>query len=458
MRKLLSGNTEIHMEKGPIGKTLLLFTLPVLLSQLLQQLYNICDCMVVGHFGGDYGLAATGVAGLIISVIINFFIGFSTGISFITAKLFGSYQYAKLKRTIYTMIFLSILLGAALTVLGIPASRTFLIWISCPEDTISSAELYLRICFLGMIPQLVYNTGNAILRSLGNTKSPLIYLGISSCLNLVLDVLFVLAASGGLAGAAWATVTSQWILAFFILKKLFSMDEAYRLELGQKLLPVKEFAKIMQVGIPSGMQAVFMSISSLVIQVSINQFGQAAVAGMTVYAKVEGFLYYPAFSYGMALTGFVGQNLGAGKMDRIRKAMNTSLKIAVGFTVPVSLILTIFSRYILLCFTKNPEILANGQAAIMNILPLYFLYSIDQVYIGGLKGLGKTGYTMLCSMICYCLFRIAWCSILLPIWWDMRVVYHSYNVSLALMLALLGVRYYKLFKKIEVEEYQMIVQ
>lgn len=441
MHCVSKSTAEIHMEQGPIGRTLLLFTLPVLLSQILQQLYSVADCMVVGHFGGDNGLAAAGVAGLLLSVIVNFFIGFSSGISFITARLFGAYEYERLKRTIRTMVFLSVVLGGVLTAVGYMYDGLFLRWLHCPDEVLGPAKLYLDICFFGMIPQLLYNTGNAILRSLGNTRTPLVYLCFSSGLNLILDLLLVVGASMGLAGAAWATLISQWGLAFLIFYKLTRMEEAYRLSFDGKFSDAGEFCEIFRMGLPSGMQAIFMSISSLLIQVSINQFGAAAVGGMTVYARVEGFLYYPAFSYGMALTGFVGQNLGARRPDRVREAMSTSLRIAVGFTLPFSLLLMVCSRYILLCFTKDPDILFYGQEAIWTIFPWYFLYAVDQVYIGGLKGLGHTAYPMVCSMICYCLFRVAWCRLLLPVWWDMRVVYHCYNVSLLLMLILLAVYY-----------------
>lgn len=443
MRRRSSASTEVHMEEGPIGRTLLIYTLPVLLSQILQQCYNIADCMVVGHFGGNCGIAAAGVAGLILSVIINFFIGFSAGISYITASLFGSFNYPRLKQTIKTMISLGIVLGAGLTILGILCAGYFLVWLECPEEVLEPAVHYLRICFLGMIPQLIYNIGNAILRSLGNTKTPLRYFFYSCFLNLVLDVIFVVRFSAGLAGAAWATVTAQWLLAGMILKKLFCMEDAYKLERGGSFLSLKEAAEIFRMGIPSGLQAVFMSISSLVIQVSINQFGADAVAGMNVYAKVEGFLYYPAFSYGMALTGFIGQNLGAKRMDRVRRSMRISLMVAIGFTVPLSLLLMAGSGYILLFFTSDPGILDYGKNAIFCIFPWYFLYAVDQVYIGGLKGLGRSTYPMICSLICYCLFRVAWCRLLLPHWWDMRVIYHCYNVSLLLMLVLLAPMYYR---------------
>lgn len=435
-------NTEIHMEKGPIGRTLLLFTAPVLLSQIMQQLYSIADCMIVGHFGGDYGLSAAGVAGLVLSVLVNFFIGFSTGISYITARLFGAYDYSRLKQTIQTMIWLCVFTGILFTAIGIFQADAFLIWLNCPKPVLNGAAQYLRICFLGMIPQLVSNTGTAILRSMGNTKSPLIYLAYSSLLNVLLDLALVVHFSLGLAGAAAATVVAQWGMAFLILWKLYTLDSSYRPDFRQPLLPLKELKAIIRLGSTSGLQAVFMSISSLIIQVSINQFGADAMAGMTIYAKVEGFLYYPAFSYGLALTGFIGQNLGAGCIDRIHRAMRTSVAIAVGFTLPASLLLVAGSKCILLCFTKDPGILAYGQEAIRHVLPWYFLYAVDQVYIGGLKGLGHIEYPLFCSIVCYCLFRIAWCRTLLPLWPDMRVVYYCYNFSLLLMLALLICRYY----------------
>lgn len=441
MRKT-SRNTEIHMEKGPIGRTLLLFTAPILLAQIMQQFYSIADCMIVGHFGGAYGLSAAGVAGLILSVIVNFFIGFSTGVSYVTARLFGSYDYPKLKQTIQTMILLCIFTGIAFTAIGIFQAETFLLWLNCPNPVLGDAALYLRICFLGMIPQLLSNTGTAILRSMGNTKSPLIYLVFSSLLNILLDLALVIQFSSGLAGAAAATVIAQWAMAFLILWKLYTLDESYRPDFHQALLPLKELKEILHPGAASGLQAVFMSISSLIIQVYINQFGSDAIAGMTIYAKVEGFLYYPAFSYGIALTGFIGQNLGARCVDRIQQAMRTSIAIAIGCTLPASLLLVASSRYVLLCFTKDLGILAYGQQAIRHVLPWYFLYAVNQVYIGALKGLGHIKYPLFCSIVCYCLFRIAWCRTLLPLWPDMRVVYYCYNFSLLLMLILLSCRYY----------------
>lgn len=433
---------EVHMEEGPIGRTLLLFSGPILLSQILQQMYSIVDCMIVGHFGGANGLAAAGEASLLLSVIINFFVGFSTGISAITAAAYGSRDYSRLKRVLHLVVLISLILGAVMTGVGIVESRQFLIWINCPKQILHTADMYLKICMCGIIPQFLYNVGNSVLRSLGNTREPLYFLLASSFLNLILDVIFVIGAGMGLNGAGSATLISQCLLALIMVWKMTRLEKPYRLELTELSARMKqktqsELKEIIKTGLPSGMQAVFMSISSIVIQYSINAFGAAAAAGMVVFAKVEGFLYYPAFSYGMALTGFIGQNYGAGKMDRVKQGMKKSMLHLTLFTIGAGILLMMHASGILRLFTSDPEIAQNGRQAIFCIFPFYFLYSINQVYMGGLKGLGRTGYPMLCCLICYCIFRVAWCRLLLPFIWDIRVIYFSYDASWILMIILL---------------------
>ena len=445
--------TEIHMEQGPIGRTLLMFAAPILLSQILQQMYSIADCMIVGHFGGGNGLAAAGEAALILSVIINFFVGFSTGVSAITASAFGGFQYQKLSRILHAVILMSLIFGAVMTGIGIACSGTFLQWIHCPMEVFAPARHYLRICMLGIVPQFIYNMGNAVLRSLGNTKSPLYFLTFSSALNLLLDLLFVIGFGMGLPGAGMATVIAQWVLAVMMIWKMTCLDEQYQLRISRLFGGTKELAEIVSTGLPSGMQAVFMSVSSLLIQYSINSFGADAAAGMVVFARVEGFLYYPAFSYGMALTGFIGQNYGAHRMDRVKEGMKESVITLSAFTVAAGVVLMAAASVILRLFTTDPEILANGRQAILCIFPFYFLYSINQVYIGGLKGLGKTGFPMLCSLLCYCIFRVVWCRILLLFFWEIRVIYFSYDVSWIIMIALLVSQYHKVFRSIRQSDF-----
>ena len=269
------------------------------------------------------------------------------------------------------------------------------------------------------------------------------FLTFSSGLNLVLDVLFVIGLGMGLPGAGVATVISQWVLAMLMIWKMIRLDVRYNLQITRLFGGLEELPEIIHTGLPSGMQAVFMSISSLLIQDSINSFGADAAAGMVVFARVEGFLYYPAFSYGMALTGFIGQNYGAGKMDRVQEGMkkkysypeclhSSSRRNSYAGSAGNSEVVYIRSG--------NTQKRTAGHFVYLSVL---FLYAINQVYIGGLKGLGHTGFPMLCSLLCYCIFSVVWCRILLLLFWDIRVIYFSYDVSWIIMIALLVSQYQK---------------
>ncbi|MBQ9155898.1 MAG: MATE family efflux transporter [Eubacterium sp.] len=426
-----------HVEKGPIGKTLLRFAIPVLLSQLLQELYNIADCMVLGHFAGEYALAASGISGMLLSVLINFFIGFSSGVSVITSRLFGAYKYDRLKQTMTAVFRLAISAGLFMTLFGYVLSGWVLSLLHSPAEVKPYALLYLHICVLGLTAQLIYNVGTAILRSLGNTRTPLIFFLASVLINLGLDALLVIGLKTGIAGAAAATLFSQWVLAILILGYLMNLDSSVSLSLKGKGLPAGELLLILKDGIPAGLQAVFMSISSMLIQIHINSFGPDAMAGMTVYAKLEGCMYLPSFAYGIALTGFVGQNLGAGQYERIRKSVRLSLATMIATILPLSLVLMAASPVLLRLFTSDPGILHNAHEAVVYTFPVYVIYAINQIWLGAIKGLGNTSYPMVCTLLCYSLFRVIWCRILIPHFPSMRIVYLSYDVSFFLMLALL---------------------
>ena len=308
------------------------------------------------------------------------------------------------------------------------------------------ALLYLRICLLGLVPQLVYNVANGVFRALGNTKTPLRWLGASAVLNIALDLFLVGMQGFGFAGAAWATLAAQWALGLAMIWRLMRIDERFRFSFDAPLLSARELLALLRLGIPSGMQAAFMSLSSLLIQVSIDSFGPAAMAGMVIYAKIEGFLYYPAFAYGMALTGFIGQNLGAGRLDRVEEAMRVSRRTAIYGTMAICAALALAAEPILACFTEDAATLANGLAAVYWTFPFYFLYSLNQVYIGGLKGLGETGVPMLSALVAYALFRVVWCETLLPHWHDMAVIYNAYNVSFVISLLILVPAYRHAFR------------
>ncbi len=441
-------HSAVHVENGPIGRTLLLFALPVLASQLLQELYNVTDCMIVGHFAGKFALAATGFSGLLLSVLINFFIGFSSGISVITARLFGAYAYDDLKKTLSSVFRMVFLLGAVMTAAGFLCAKEILQLLACPGEVLPDASLYLSICIFGLTAQLIYNVGTAVLRSLGNTLSPMLLFFFSCLCNLILDVVLVLGAGLGVTGAAAATLISQWFLALLILRALKKLSPEYSLALTGRGIPGKELLSMLKIGLPAGFQAVFMSISSLLIQVNINSFGSAAMAGMTVYAKIEGCLYLPSFAFGIALTGFVGQNLGAGRFDRIREAVRLSLTGMVLLILPLSFLLMLASGHLLPVFTPDASVLANAAEAVRLTFPVYVVYAVNQVLLGAIKGLGNTAWPMVCTLVCYSLFRVIWCRLLIPFYPTMRVVYLSYDISFFLMLAMLIPFYLHMFRKI----------
>lgn len=439
---------EVRMDVGPIHRKLLAYAAPLLLMQLLLQLYNIADCAVVGRFGGAFGLAAVGVAGLVLAVHINYFIGFAVGVTSAVSRLFGARQYDKLRHTIATSVVIAIGAGIFLTLLGELLGKRYLLWLACPAEAMDDAILYLRICLLGLVPQLVYNIANGVLRALGNTKTPLCYLAGSAVLNVILDIALTVGLDCGLEGVAWSTLTAQWALGLAMLWRLTRIDARFCLAASARLLPMKELLALLRLGIPSGMQAAFMSISSLLIQISIDTFGPAAMAGMVVYAKIEGFLYYPAFAYGMALTGFIGQNLGSGRLDRVEEAMRISRRTAIYGTIAVGVVLVLLAEPLVAFFTENPATRANALAAVYWTFPFYFLYSLNQVYIGGLKGLGETGIPMASALFAYALFRVLWCEALLPFWYDMAVIYNAYNVSFLVSLAILVPAYRRAYRSL----------
>ena len=427
----------VHMEKGPIGKALLLFALPVLISQVLQELYNITDCAIIGHFAGGLCLAATGIAGLLLSVFINFFIGFSSGVSVVTGRLFGEYDYSSLKKTMNSVMRLTLLTGIIVTILTSAFTESLLMLLNCPAEVFAAASLYLHICALGLCAQLIYNVGTAILRSLADTRAPLLCFFTSCISNLALDILFVVVFDMGIAGAAAATLISQWILAILIFVRLKSLGGECSLELKGDHLTLKELLDILKIGMPAGMQALFMSMSSLILQTNINTFGPAAVAGMTCYSKLEGCLYLPAFSYGIALTGFVGQNYGAGRTDRIQEAVRISNRLMWAVILPLSLLMVFASPLLLKIFTNDPDILFNAHEALAWNSPFYVIYAMNQVYLGALKGSGRTFYPMICTLTCYSIFRVLWCNMLIPFFNTMTVVYLCYDISYFLMFFML---------------------
>ncbi len=426
----------VHTDEGPIGKTLFSFAVPIIVMQLLQEFYNAADCFVVGNFAGKGALPAVGLSGLVLSVIVNFFVGFSSGISVLTSQLFGRRETNRLGQLIVSAVGLAIIAGAVFTAVAETLAGQILFILHCPDAVVPEARIYLGICLLGLAAQLLTGICQAILRSLGDTRTPLILFACSALMNLVLDLVLVIGLSSGIKGAAITTVASEWLLAITMLHSLMARSKGLYSFSNKNISTshVRNLRDMLFLGFPAGMQALFMSISSLLIQTSINSFGPEAMGGMTVYAKLEGLLYYPAFSYGIALTAFVGQNYGAGRLDRIRQATRTSIISMMAAVIPLSLLLMYFSYPLLRLFTPDEGIVFNAHEAVMYTFPVYALYAVNQIFLGAIKGMGNTIYPMACTLVCYALFR---CRLMLPFFPSMHIVYLSYDISFALMLAML---------------------
>lgn len=433
------------MTEGPIGRQLILFMVPVLVTQLLQQLYLMADAVVLGHFIGSAALAAQGTTALLISVISNFFIGISAGISVLIGQLYGAGNDKRLKTAINTSVTVSVLAGVIFTVLGIIGADLMLVLLNTPDSVKGLASEYLRICLIGMAPVLLYDVASSTIRALGNSKTPLIILFASAVLNIALDVIFICGMSMGISGAAAATVISQMFAAAFTMLKLMTVDPAY--SFNKIMIDAPCLGECLSKGLPAGFQAVFMSISSLVLQTYINSFGQDAMAGMNVFAKIEGFLYFPLFAFGIAVTTFISQNSGAGKVERVRQGAMYSLKMAVFGSIIVIAALLMVSKWGVWMFTDDAGVTENALEAIHWIFPWYWLYAINQVYIGVIRGVGNTRFPMITSLCSYCIFRIAWCAALLPHYHTMRVIYTSYDASWVVMIVLLLFGMYRFVDK-----------
>lgn len=444
----MQAKCQVDMTYGDTSKQLFMFTIPILLSQILQQFYNIADTAIIGRYIGTDALAAIGSTGLLISVIVNFFIGLSTGVSAVIANQFGANEYDKLKKSISTLLAVSVLLGIVFTIGSLIFMKPIINILQTPKGVYSLAIDYLKICFLGITFQLLYNIGTAILRALGNTKDPLYFLIFSCILNLILDILFIVYFGWGVKGAAIATLISQILATLLVMYKIMSLDDNCKLSLKQIKIYKGYTKDIFLVGLPAGLQAIFMSISSLIIQSSINSFGAEAMAGMTIFAKVEGFLYFPLFSLGLAVTGFVGQNFGAKEYERVKEGINISLKISVYTSLIFIIILNIFAPYILRLFTNDAAVIKVGLESIRIVFPSYVLYAMNQIYIGSLRGIEKTFEPMLISLFAHCIFRVIWCFVLLQYFHDMKVIYSSYSVSIVLMFVLFYTSYKRnIYKK-----------
>ena len=417
------------MTEGVIWKQILAFSLPLLVGNLFQQLYNTVDSIVVGNYVSSQALAAVGTSNSLINLIIGMFLGISVGAGVIISQYYGAKNHRKLSWAVHTCIALSISGGLGMIVLGVWLSPIILVWMNTPADVLADSTTYLRIYFCGSLFNIVYNMGSGILRAVGDSKRPLYYLIASSLTNVVLDLLFVLAFHWDVAGVAIATIISQGVSAVLVMWNLMRTKEPYRVEIKSIRIDKRMMKRVLMVGIPSGIQQSIISLSNVIVQSNINVYGSAAMAGFGSYSKVEGFIMLPLQTTCMSATTFTGQNIGAKKYDRVKKGIIQGMIMSAIYTVAVSLVLYFFGGEVLKIFSSEPDVIRFGQEAIGIIVPFYLTMTVHQIIMGTLRGAGKTFVTMLIGVGNMCILRMIYINCLVPFFPSFHAVVLCYPIT-----------------------------
>ncbi len=422
---------EIDMCSGAILPKLLQFALPLMFSSILQLLFNAADIIVVGRWAGDNSLAAVGSNSSIIGLLTNLFIGLSVGANILAARFYGAREEENLRQTVHTALLVSLLGGMLLAVTGALGAHTILIWMQSPPEVLDLATLYLRIYFLGMPATMLYNFGAALLRAVGDTRRPLYYLTLAGVINVVLNLFFVIVCHLDVAGVAIATVASQCVSALLVLRCLTKAGGAVRLDLRQlKIHPVR-LRQIMRVGIPAGIQGVLFSLSNVVIQSSINSFGETVMAGNAAANNIETFIYASVNAFYQANISFTSQNLGAGRIDRIRPIMLRALGCAAVTGGVLGWLTVLLGPHLLGIYSDSAPVISAGMDRIRIVCTLYALCGLMDVIVGSIRGMGYAVTPMLVTLIGACGLRLLWIAVLfqIPEYHTIHTVYISYPVS-----------------------------
>lgn len=410
--KVVKGN---RITEGSIFGQLLLFFFPILFGTFFQQLYNTADAMVVGRFVGEQALAAVGGStSTLINLLVGFFVGLSSGATVVISQFYGARKADKVHWAVHTSIAFSVIGGIIFMIVGLVGSPWALEAMKTPEDVMGHAVVYIRIYFLGIIVNLVYNMGAGILRAVGDSRRPLYFLIASCFTNIILDVLLVAVLGMGVAGAALATITSQLLSAVLVVLALMKTDDMYKLEWKKVRIDQRMLQRIVRIGIPAGMQSVMYNISNVIIQAGVNTLGTDNVTAWATYGKVDGLYWMMINALGISATTFVGQNFGAGRLDRVRKGAGACMVIGVVLTASVGVVLYNGGHLLVELFTTDQQVQAISMDLLHFMVPTFITYIAIEILSGTLRGVGDAWMPLIITGIGVCAVRVLWIMFVLP--------------------------------------------
>ncbi len=420
---------EIDMCSGPIMPKLISFSIPLMLSGILQLMFNAVDIIIVGKFSGSLALAAVGSTTALINVFTNLFIGISLGANVLSARFYASGRNKEMSETVHTSIALALVSGILMALVGLGFSRSALEIMGTPADVIDQSALYMRIYFMGMPFFMLYNYGAAILRSVGDTKRPLLFLIISGIVNAVLNMILVICFHLDVEGVAIATVVAQMISCVLVLRCLYRSEGSYQLRFSRLTLKWVYLKQIFQVGIPAGLQSTVINFSNALLQSSVNSFGSVAMAGYTAANNIFGFLYAAANSVTQACMSFTSQNYGIGKLERMDKVLINCMILTVGISLTLGCGAYFFGPELLKIYTDEPEVIRCGMEILSFTTVPYFFCGIMDLFPGALRGMGHSAVPMILSVIGTVGMRVIWIFMVFPAHRSLEVLFISYPAS-----------------------------
>ena len=430
--------------EGSIYKQLLIFFFPILMGTFFQQLYNTVDAIIIGKFVGKVALGAVGGAtGTIINLLVGFFTGLSSGATVIISQQYGAKRSLGTSIAVHTSLALAIACGIFMSILGLSLGGTVLRAMDTPEDIYPLAVTYLNIYFGGILFSMIYNIGCGILRAVGDAKRPLYYLITCTLLNVVLDLLFVVVFDMSVAGVAIATVLAQSMSAVLVMRRLCVADDIYRVTLKKIRFDMDNLKHIVMIGFPAGIQSALYSISNIILQSTVNRFGTDTVAAWTAYGKIDGLFWMIMGAFGVSVSTFSGQNVGAGKIDRVKKCLGAGTVLAMCSAVLVSGVVLLFGKYILMLFADDANVLEIGEQIIRTLMPFLFTYVMIEIVCGVVRGTGEAVVPMIITCVGVCVLRVVWMKVIVPMYMTLPVLLYSYPITWTVTSIVFLIYYYK---------------